>query len=56
MTKPDPTKSDLKRDQKKQMKSAARFYAVQALFQMESSGQTVEACNASLKTTVLRSL
>jgi len=43
MTKPDPTKSDLKRDQKKQMKSAARFYAVQALFQMESSGQTVEA-------------
>lgn len=38
MTKPDP-----KRDQKKQMKSAARLYAVQALFQMESSGQTVEA-------------
>ena len=33
MTKPD----------KKQMKSAARLYAVQALFQMESSGQTVEA-------------
>ncbi|QCO57895.1 transcription antitermination factor NusB (plasmid) [Pseudorhodobacter turbinis] len=37
MTKPDP-----KKDQKKQMKSAARLYAVQALFQMESSGQTVE--------------
>ena len=33
MTKPD----------KKQMKSAARLYAVQALFQMEASGQTVEA-------------
>lgn len=33
MTKPD----------KKQMKSAARLYAVQALFQMESSGQTVQA-------------
>jgi transcription antitermination protein NusB len=33
MTKPD----------RKQMKSAARLYAVQALFQMESSGQTVEA-------------
>lgn len=33
MTKPD----------KKQMKSASRLYAVQALFQMESSGQTVEA-------------
>jgi N utilization substance protein B len=28
--------------EKKQMKSAARLYAVQALFQMESSGQTVE--------------
>ncbi len=28
---------------KKQMKSAARLYAVQALFQMESSGQTTEA-------------
>ena len=33
MTKPD----------KRQMKSAARLYAVQALFQMESSGQTAEA-------------
>jgi N utilization substance protein B len=28
--------------EKKQMRSAARLYAVQALFQMESSGQTVE--------------
>ena len=28
---------------KRQMKSAARLYAVQALFQMEASGQTVEA-------------
>ena len=27
----------------KQMRSAARLYAVQALFQMESSGQTAEA-------------
>lgn len=27
----------------RQMKSAARFFAVQALFQMETSGQTVEA-------------
>lgn len=27
---------------KKQMRSASRLYAVQALFQMESSGQTVE--------------
>ncbi len=32
MTKPD----------KRQMKSASRLYAVQALFQMETSGQTVE--------------
>ncbi|MCP3969303.1 MAG: transcription antitermination factor NusB [Rhodobacteraceae bacterium] len=28
---------------KRQMKSAARLYAVQALFQMEARGQTVEA-------------
>jgi len=28
---------------KRQMKSASRLYAVQALFQMESTGQTVEA-------------
>ena len=32
-----------KRPNKRQMKSAARLYAVQALFQMEASGQTVEA-------------
>ncbi len=31
------------RPSKRQMKSAARLYAVQALFQMEASGQTVEA-------------
>ncbi|WP_323007962.1 transcription antitermination factor NusB [Pseudorhodobacter sp.] len=37
MIKPDP-----KKELKKQMKSAARLYAVQALFQMEASGQTVE--------------
>ena len=29
--------------QKRLMKSAARLYAVQALFQMEQSGQTTEA-------------
>lgn len=29
-------------NQKRKMKSAARLYSVQALFQMESSGQTVE--------------
>ncbi|MEF3047231.1 transcription antitermination factor NusB [Pseudotabrizicola sp. L79] len=31
------------RDEQKQMRSAARLYAVQALFQMESSGQTIAA-------------
>jgi transcription antitermination protein NusB len=35
---------------KKQMKSAARLYAVQALFQMEASGQTVEAVTAEFET------
>ena len=29
-------------NQKRKMRSAARLYAVQALFQMESSGQTLE--------------
>jgi len=33
----------MKTPDKRQMKSAARLYAVQALFQMEASGQTVEA-------------
>ncbi len=33
----------MKGEDRKKMKSAARLYAVQALFQMESSGQTVEA-------------
>ena len=35
---------------KKQMKSASRLYAVQALFQMESSGQTVEAVTREFET------
>jgi N utilization substance protein B len=30
-------------NQRRKMKTAARLYAVQALFQMEASGQTVEA-------------
>ncbi|MBE0412635.1 transcription antitermination factor NusB [Yoonia sp.] len=30
-------------NQRRKMKSAARFYAVQALFQMEASNQTVDA-------------
>jgi transcription antitermination protein NusB len=40
MTKPD----------KKQMKSASRLYAVQALFQMEASGQTVEQIRREFET------
>lgn len=36
--------------EKKQMKSAARLYAVQALFQMEASGQTVEAVTREFET------
>jgi N utilization substance protein B len=34
---------------KRKMKSAARLYAVQALFQMEHSGQTVESVMAEFK-------
>lgn len=36
--------------ERRQMKSAARLYAVQALFQMESSGQTVEAVTREFET------
>lgn len=36
--------------EKRQMKSAARLYAVQALFQMESSGQTVEGVTREFET------
>ena len=39
-----------KRDDKRQMKSASRLYAVQALFQMEVSGQTVEAVTREFET------
>lgn len=41
MTQSTPPKPD--REERQRMKSAARLYAVQALFQMESSGQTTEA-------------
>ena len=36
------TSSGLSGNQKRKMKSAARLYAVQALFQMEHSGQTLD--------------
>lgn len=39
MTTPTP---GLSGNQKRKMKSAARLYAVQALFQMEAAGQTVD--------------
>jgi transcription antitermination protein NusB len=41
---------DKKTSDKKQRRSAARLYAVQALFQMEVSGQTVEAVQAEFET------
>ena len=37
-------------EQKRQMKSAARLYAVQALFQMEAAGQTVDAVAREFET------
>lgn len=40
----------MKNDEKKQRRSASRLYAVQALFQMESSGQTVEAVTREFET------
>ena len=42
--------ADKKTSDKKQKRSAARLYAVQALFQMEVSGQTVEAVQAEFET------
>lgn len=42
--------ADQKRAEKKQMRSAARLYAVQALFQMEASGQTVESITREFET------
>ncbi len=40
----------LSRDEKRQMKSASRLYAVQALFQMEHSNQTLDAVRAEFET------
>jgi len=42
--------SRMTKEDKRQMKSAARLYAVQALFQMESSGQTVEGITSEFET------
>ncbi|MCB5408403.1 transcription antitermination factor NusB [Pseudogemmobacter faecipullorum] len=38
------------REEKRQMKSAARLYAVQALFQMEHSGQSVRSITREFET------
>jgi N utilization substance protein B len=46
----DKVTADQKKADKKQMKSASRLYAVQALFQMEASGQTVEAVTSEFET------
>lgn len=42
--------SNTAKPDKKQMKSAARLYAVQALFQMEASAQTVESIRREFET------
>ena len=38
------------REERRQMKSAARLYSVQALFQMEASGQTRDAVRREFET------
>ena len=47
---PDQTRRRPSRDEKRQMRSAARLYAVQALFQMEHSAQTLDAVRAEFET------
>ncbi|CTQ33687.1 transcription antitermination factor NusB [Jannaschia rubra] len=45
----DPLTPDEKRLLKRRMKSAARLHAVQALFQMEAMGQTVDRVRAEFE-------
>jgi N utilization substance protein B len=47
---PDPRPRAPTREERRQMKSAARLYAVQALFQMEVSGQTRQAVRSEFET------
>jgi len=47
---PVPRPKAMSREEKRQMKSAARLYAVQALFQMEASGQTLDAVRQEFET------
>ena len=46
----DPRPSAPSRDEKRQMKSSARLYAVQALFQMEASGQSADKVRVEFET------
>ncbi|CTQ49771.1 transcription antitermination factor NusB [Jannaschia donghaensis] len=46
----DQMTPDEKRALKRRMKSASRLYAVQALFQMESAGQTVDKVQVEFET------
>jgi len=48
MTEETPRKRSA--DEKRQMKSAARLFAVQALFQMEAAGQAVDKVRAEFET------
>jgi N utilization substance protein B len=47
---PVPSPKGLSREEKRQMRSAARLYAVQALFQMEAAGQTLDDVRAEFET------
>jgi transcription antitermination protein NusB len=49
-TPPVPRPKSLSREERRQMKSAARLYAVQALFQMEASGQTRQVVRREFET------
>ncbi len=50
MTDAAPRTPDKRKPDRRQMKSASRLYAVQALFQMEASGQTVEDVTREFET------
>lgn len=46
----DPRPRGPSRDERRRAKSAARLYAVQALFQMEAAGQTLDAVRREFET------
>ncbi len=50
MTDPETAPKPARKPDRRQMRSASRLYAVQALFQMERSGQTVEAVQREFET------